>query len=356
MRNPFSKLWSKSRKKAKMRDEKERYFFLAKTRFDKTSDSAKRIVFVGSPLHTNLGDQAIAIAELKFFKEYLGDYALIEIPSGVYQDRAPELVKLVKKSDIIVIHGGGFLGTIWLKEENLARSVIQAFPENKIVILPQTIFYEQSPNGLKELEISRNIYRAHKNLHVFLRDTSIGFMKENLCGGNFTDAENVPDMVLYFKEDEKKLERKNILCCFRPDKEKVLSDKDRNQIQNSLKDFEFPIAYTSTLVDELEDRFSDVEAKLDQFRSAKLVVTDRLHGMIFSAITGTPCIALNNCSGKVEGVWNLWLKDIPYIKFVENVKEIPTLASELINLPSQSYDNTKLAPYWQKIADKIRGE
>lgn len=32
----------------------------------------------------------------------------------------------------------------------------------------------------------------------------------------------------------------------------------------------------------------------DQFRSLQLIVTDRLHGMIFAAITSTPCIVFGN--------------------------------------------------------------
>ena len=56
--------------------------------------------------------------------------------------------------------------------------------------------------------------------------------------------------------------------------------------------------------------------KLDEFRKSKLVVTDRLHGMLFAAITGTPCIALGNSSGKVKGVYD-WLTHLDYIQYVD---------------------------------------
>ena len=55
----------------------------------------------------------------------------------------------------------------------------------------------------------------------------------------------------------------------------------------------------------------------DQLRGAEVVVTDRLHGMIFCAITGTPCVVIRSFDHKVlEGF--RWLKDVPSMKLVEN--------------------------------------
>ena len=63
---------------------------------------------------------------------------------------------------------------------------------------------------------------------------------------------------------------------------------------------------TSTVVDEnIPIGMSElyVYNKLTEFASARLVITDRLHGLIFSAITNTPCIAFDNLSGKVHGTY-----------------------------------------------------
>ena len=61
--------------------------------------------------------------------------------------------------------------------------------------------------------------------------------------------------------------------------------------------------------------------KLTEFASASLVITDRLHGLIFSAITNTPCIAFDNLSGKVHGIYH-WIEDIPTIRLINTFKEI----------------------------------
>ena len=47
-----------------------------------------------------------------------------------------------------------------------------------------------------------------------------------------------------------------------------------------------------------ENREQLLKQKIEEFQSAELVITDRLHGMIFSVITGTPCIAFDNLMRK----------------------------------------------------------
>lgn len=78
--------------------------------------------------------------------------------------------------------------------------------------------------------------------------------------------------------------------------------------------------------------------KIKQFSKYEIVITDRLHGMIFAAITGTPCIALSNYNYKVKGTYE-WIKDLGYIKFTDDINEIPDLIQELKNIKNVKYDN-----------------
>ena len=59
-----------------------------------------------------------------------------------------------------------------------------------------------------------------------------------------------------------------------------------------------------------DQREGEVLSKLEEFSSAELVITDRLHGMIFCAVTGTPCIVINSKSPKVRGCYQ-WICDLP---------------------------------------------
>ena len=70
--------------------------------------------------------------------------------------------------------------------------------------------------------------------------------------------------------------------------------------------------------------------------------------------TGTPCIALNNSSGKVEGVWSLWLRHLPYVKFVQSTGLEPALIDEMLALGGQRYNPAVFEKYWQEIADVIQ--
>ena len=48
--------------------------------------------------------------------------------------------------------------------------------------------------------------------------------------------------------------------------------------------------------------------------SMRSLITDRIHGMLFAAVTGTPCIALDNVSKKVSGAYE-WIQYLDYIQF-----------------------------------------
>ncbi|MDK8210749.1 polysaccharide pyruvyl transferase family protein, partial [Bacillus subtilis] len=74
-----------------------------------------------------------------------------------------------------------------------------------------------------------------------------------------------------------------------------------------------------------------------KFKAAEVVLTDRLHGMIFCAITRTPCIVFNNYNHKIESSYNDWLKDLKYIKFINtsemtSFEEVNKIIEELKSL------------------------
>ncbi len=40
------------------------------------------------------------------------------------------------------------------------------------------------------------------------------------------------------------------------------------------------------------------------------MITDRLHGMVFAVITGTPCLVFDNVSKKISMVYQ-WIREMP---------------------------------------------
>ena len=109
---------------------------------------------------------------------------------------------------------------------------------------------------------------------------------------------------------------------------------------------------SSSSVD-LGDRSATVERKLEQFASAELVITDRLHGMIFAAIAGTSCIVVNSKSPKVRGCYE-WIRHLPYIRFAESAADVEVLLPQLLAMKDCKFDNTPLLPYFDQLAEVVR--
>jgi len=341
-----------------LRDAKRGMLALRATRVLGKVATSRRIIFIGSPLHINLGDHAIAMISLDLFKQRLSGYEVVEVPGEVFVRFSDEIRVLVRTNDRIVVIGGGFLGSLWINEEEMVRSVIRAFPDNRIVILPQTVLFDRSAAGMVELTITRDLYQSHRDLHLFVRDRSIDFVRKELCGGSFSDVRQAPDMVLFADCSFPSVDRSGVILCFRADKERLHAGSLRNEIEaflTSLCNENCSVVDTVLKYDvSLRKREYEVNRKLDEFRSARLVITDRLHGMIFSAVTGTPCIALDNSSNKVGGVWSLWLQHLPYIRFAASASDVLSLIPEMLSMGGNQYDPKVFESYWQEIADVIR--
>lgn len=313
------------------------------------------IFLSGTPIHGNLGDHAIALAEYQFFSEYLPEYNVIELTSNQVIENIDVLNKVIGE-DIICITGGGFLGTLWEEEERMSRMLINKFPNNKMIILPQTIYYENSEKDMLMLEQSKDLYNKSKDLHICAREeASYEFVKKEYPNTNILF---VPDIVTCLSGYESKFKRDGILLCLRSDKESIQKETFRDELRSMASRYSENIRFTDTVISSLvfkEDRRKCVKNKLDEFGSSKLVITDRLHGMIFSAISGTPCIAINNKSGKVKGVYQ-WLQNLEYIKFVESEKEIEQHINTLLNLDKCRFDNNHLVSYFEEIENLFRGK
>jgi len=293
-----------------------------------------RFVLLGSPLHGNLGDQAIVISIIKYLQDKFPLTPIIEIPSYYFNIFTKDFRKYINYKDIILIPGGGFLGTVWLNEEKFVRNVIKIFNKNKIIIFPQSVIYENNEKGNKELINSKNIYSEHKNLTIIAREKiSYNFLKSNFNNNILL----TPDIVLYmynkYYTHNTHSRTNNVVFCFRKDKEKLISDDKIKYIEKVISKNNLNIIHTDTVVNHNifpNTREQEVLKILDLFSNSKLVITDRLHGMIFSIITHTPCIVLNNNNHKIIGVYD-WIKSLKSIRMLEEENEITELINELLD-------------------------
>lgn len=302
----------------------------------------KKLIIMGIPHHGNLGDNAIALAEESMLKQNFPEYEVYQVPEKYLFTCVDKVQKFINDDDIILLHGGGNIGDTYLVPEEGRRKVIQLFPNNKIIVFPQTAYFENDENGNKQLEISKEIYNKHRNLTILAREEkSYHFMKEHFYNAK---VYLTPDIVMCLKKTGNE-NRKNILFLFRADKEKTLKKEEETKIKEIINNY-----YGEYLLSDMhlgEDvinmggniRQLALEDKFKEFQSSKLVVTDRLHGMIFAAITETPCIVLGSFNHKITESYK-WLNNLEYIKFCNNINNFEQLIIELAEIKNKTYDNT----------------
>lgn len=114
------------------------------------SNNDKKIFLFGTPMHGNLGDHAITLQEQYFFEDFFPDYEYYEILMPMYHTKKRFIKSIVTAQDLIVISGGGWMGNLWIHNEYVIREIVQNYPNNKIIILPQTIYYTSDEIGEKE--------------------------------------------------------------------------------------------------------------------------------------------------------------------------------------------------------------
>lgn len=281
-------------------------------------------LLLDTPEHGNIGDQAIALAERQLLDEWFGPGSYFEVTANQIEGFEKTLAKLSPMNQVILVHGGGFLGALWPNEEYRFRRILEAFKGHRIVVLPQTVTFDRTTSeGEAFFQESVTSWCVHSDLIICCRERqSERFVSENFPG---VHALLTPDVVLGLDAPVTHDERHGVLLCMRADRERVLDDATIGNLRAAVGSAISgePIACTDTVIDRRVPpvrREREVFAKLAEFSSARLVVTDRLHGMVFAAITGTPCIALDNSNGKVGRVYE-WIAELPYVRFCQSAAE-----------------------------------
>ena len=309
----------------------------------------RAVYLVYTPEHGNLGDHAIAESETQLLNE-LG-IPFMEVTGRMLKKWEDYNCLQVMNGRTIIINGGGNLGTIWPDIERTIRNIIKKNPLSKILICPSTFFYESDENGRIELEKSKQIYNSHKYLHIYARERE----SYEKMRGIYHNVYIAPDMVFRLNQCKLGETRHGGILCLRRDRERTRSDLTEQLVRDQMnqlfgedvidldmkKDYAIPIS----------KRKEELEKQFNAFRHSKLVITDRLHAMIFCVITGTPCIVIDSKSPKVRGCYE-WIKDLPYIQFCDKPEHLTRVYAQI---PEREwkYDNSKLIPLYETLENSI---
>lgn len=319
-------------------------------KFERIKDK-KKVILTLTPTHGNLGDHAIAYASKNFIKKYFGNYEFIELDLNEIYQEGKALKNILGKDDIIMLLGGGNMGDLYNNEEWTRKFIINEFRNVKIVSLPQTICFSNTIRGKRELKKTRKIYNKNENLIFIAREEeSFDIMKRNF------GTERValyPDMVLSLSKrlDE---EREGILLCLRNDREGILEDNLKNRLLSLLEKRYRKVRLSDTVIKKNVSKYTrdlEIEKIWGDISKAEVVITDRLHGMIFCAITNTPCIVLKTYNHKVTQSYK-WLENQENIELIEN-NDLNTIIKSIDKVKGLK-NNINFDNEFEKLANYIK--
>lgn len=285
------------------------------------------VIYIDFPLHQNVGDLLILSGTINFFKN---NSINVKSHLSTYNTNISQINKALTKNTTIICHGGGNFGDIYDVHQKLREDVVKSFPHNRIIILPQTAFFNNTENK----KSSEKIFKAHDDVIMFARDkatyetfkhfSDYAYLVPDMAHELYGTLPKVPKnkFTLYFLRND--IEKNPIQSqlkeeikdndCF--DWTDLLSKKDHrvsyrmqqliriNKIlkSNTLDNFIFKIwyAHAEYLVYKMSKIFSSYEK----------VTTSRLHGHILSCLVDVPSSVIDNSYGKNTAYYELWTKEL----------------------------------------------
>ncbi|PVX27090.1 MAG: hypothetical protein CW716_04085 [Candidatus Bathyarchaeum sp.] len=256
---------------------------------------------------SSIGDHAQTIAIKKWLKD---QYRGVDVKDFTLRDSPDEILSVLEPNDLLMFHNGGNVGDCYGGDEANRQRLILEAKQNKVIILPKTLRFANED----AVEVAERVYNSHRDLTLCCRDLeSYRFAQKHFGKARLLAC---PDFALTLKPNLKNQKRKGILGLFRTDSE-TLGSKKYSKYVDETKDFHFNRFLVANKVRNLT-----LKHFLDNLQKYRAVVTDRMHGVYFSLITGTPCVAVPQKLGKTETVME-WLNDVGYVKYVTCADEVP---------------------------------
>ena len=225
------------------------------------------------------------------------------------------------------------------------------FPHNKMLMLPQTVFFQSEKNKQEAIKI----YNKADNMLYLARD----FVSYDIAKEMFPRFEvcAYPDIVTSLIGTKPvNTIRSGVLFCLRNDMEKYYSDNDLENLRSKVEKFaQTEISDTTIKADPLwlDKHIGErLNQEIEKYSKYRLIITDRYHGTIFSLVAGTPVIVLKTKDHKVSTGVD-WFKGVydDYVHFAKDLNEAEKMAIEVL---SKNY-SYKLQPYFKEnYYDKLK--
>lgn len=291
------------------------------------------------PDYGNPGDMLIFQGEEAFLRTL--PYRCLEASTmSSFAARHPP----VGSDELLVFSGGGYFGDLYPRAPDFQRAVLDRYPENPALILPQSVFFGNRSNLEKAIEF----YGKRRNLTICLRDRrSYEFIREHFPN----PAVLVPDMAFFadlseFRETLIAPEPGRRLLLARNDAElhdspelahyraepgieiadwpSMVKPSAAQRIMNLLR--RHPGRFGKLIDWHAKHGFrkSILRRALGLLAPYETVISTRLHGAIMALLTGRQVAMLDNSYGKNRSLYETWLSDCSGLSFVDIPKTTST--------------------------------
>jgi len=307
-----------------------------------------RCALVDYPGHSNVGDSAIWLGE-RAYLDRAGVVVTYACDASTYSE---EQLRSRVGNGPILIHGGGNLGDLWPRHQELREAVIRAFPRNKIIQLPQTLWFSEQ----ESLARARAAFDSHPDLTLLVRDRR----SLELARANFRATSLLcPDMAFALGPLPRPgAPDRDLLCLLRQDIEStghalateglsaVSVDWLGDQSSARLRLERFLVAqrcrhprvsdWCAPILVPLQPRLWNglarerVQRGCVMLGRGKVVITDRLHGHILCLLLGIPHVVLDNTYRKVSSFFEAWTQTSDLAHWATTPHEAVKVASSLI--------------------------
>lgn len=287
---------------------------------------ASDAVLVDHPSHHNVGDHMIWRAQMRALGRL--DVKVRGVCEARDYDPA-RLARLLGPGTAIVQSGGGNLGDLYGRSQNLRERVLEDFPDRRIVQLPQSVEFLDPVRSARFAELAR----THEDYLVMVRDArSLATLEamELRC-------QLVPDAALTLPQTERRPPRTDVLWLRRSDVEAASSRGDELPMPHEVTDWTRPgsrrlargragarrLAMRTGAAPMLWERRARREEQrgLRTLSRGRVVLTDRLHASVLAALAGIPAVTMADRYGKIEALRTTWGLDSVLPPLVADVDE-----------------------------------
>lgn len=319
-------------------------------------DNTKPVVYyMCTPIHPNLGDQAQMVCIQKWLSENYPNYQIVECCARTMPTNWLDIMKKnVKNTDVILVHSG-YLFMNLSTDVPMILDLVQNFLENKIILFPQTVNF---PDKKVEAKFEQG-FAKHNDITLLCRDfvsyeKATAIFKNNKCIA-FPDI--VTSLIGTYKSNTL---RKGVCLCLRNDKEKFYSDIELSSLANKLKPYgisrtDTTLKITSSNMN--KNREYHIWRMVKKLSTAKVVITDRYHGTIFSVIANTPIIVINSTDHKLSSGVKWFPQDIfgKAIQYADSLDTAYLMAKDILDNPNFTLSNPPYFKYeyWSKLNEQI---